>query len=379
MDDTAFLPTQGAFYPGGIWERKGDEIKDPKDPAARGDVNAVEKEMQEAAESDTVDKDESAENNESVDLVDKVEPNRPLKATLRSPAKETSIPSVASEQNLKNRVVRSQSFTSVSSAPAVVATEIVNVSGTSPFRDNTDWTAEAATRAIAQRTRVTDSPKLSTDSESGSRPISLQSNSSLEDALQEDQEKNSKVPEIAPLSLLDRSASAPPSPTQDAPSAEQLPSLQPPKRSSTFSLDREAALSSRVSQATGAAREMLKTRLNTYLAKRQQSKLEKQILTKDRDLLVNSIKPRTRLPSGSSPNLVEKSEDEDIDSGPLPFENKMSPIFPPNEFSARSPGYGPSAMMTIPSTMANARPPSTGETSAILHQLLLHSLHDLRK
>src|SRR5208282_2196966 len=206
MDDTAFLPTKGAFYPGGIWEREDDEIENPNDPAARGDVDAVQKEMQEATEGDNVDKEESAENSESVDSVDKLEPKRQLKATLRSPGKETSVPSEASEQNLKSRVVRSQSFTSVSSAPAVVATEIVNVTGTSPSRDNTDWAAEAAARAIAQRARVSDSPKLSTDSESGSRPISLKSDSSLEDALQEDREKNSKDPEVASLSLPDRSS-----------------------------------------------------------------------------------------------------------------------------------------------------------------------------
>ena len=360
MDDLSFLPTTGAFYPGGIWERKDDEIEYPNDPAARGDVDAVEKEMQRAAQGDSVDKDEWRENGESADSVDKLEPKRLLKATLRSPAKETSVPSVASEPNLKSRPARSQSFTSVSSAPAVVRTEIVNVAGTSPSRDNADWAAEAAARAIAQKARVTDSPKLSTDSESGSRPVSLKSDSSLEDASQEDREKNLKDPGFVPLSFTDRSASAPPSPTYNTSSAEQSPSL---RMTSAFSRDRDAALSSRVSQATGAAKEMLKTRLNTYLAKRQQSKLEKQILTKDRDLLVNSIKPRTRLPTDSSPNLVEKSEDEDIDSGPLPFENKKSPIFPPSEFSVLSPEYGPSAMMTIPSTMVNARSPLAGETS----------------
>lgn len=363
MDDVSFLPTTGAFYPGGIWERKDNEIEDPNDPAARGDVDAVEKEMQRAAEGGNVDKDESAENSGSADSVDKLGPKRRLKATLRSPAKETSIPSVASEQNLKSRATRSQSFTSVSSAPAVVGTEIVNVAGTSPSHDNTDWAAEAATRAIAQKARVTDSPKLSTDSESGSRPVSLKSDSSLEDALRDDLEKNSKDPEIPAVSLAGRSASAPPSPTHDASPAEQSPSFQHSRGASTFSLSRDAALPSRVSQATGVAKEMLKTRLNTYLAKRQQSRLEKQILTKDRDVLANSIKPRTRLPSDSSPNLVEKSEDEDIDSGPLPFENKNSPIFPPSEFSARSPEYGPSVMMSIPSTMANARSSSAGETS----------------
>src|SRR5947207_933018 len=243
MDDSPFLPTAGALYPGGIWERKEDEIEDPNDPAARGDVDAVEKEMEAAALGDSVDKDESAENSEPTDSIDKLKPKRRLKETLRSPAKETSVPSVPSEQNLKSRASRSQSFTSIASAPAIVATEIVNVAGTSPSRDNSDWAAEAAARAIAQRARVTDSPKLSTDSESGSRPISLKSDSSLDDVLQEDREKSTKDPEIAPLSLADRSASAPPSPTHDTPSAERPPTLEPKRLISTFSLDREAALS----------------------------------------------------------------------------------------------------------------------------------------
>jgi hypothetical protein len=172
---------------------------------------------------------------------------------------------------------------------------------------------------------------------------------------------------IAPLSMKDRSASAPPdhSPTDDTQSIDSRFSQSSPRRNLVFSLDKDAALSSRVSQATGVAREMLKTRLNNYLARRQQAKLERQILTKDRDLLVNSTKPRTQLPSDSAPNIVVKDEDEDIDSGPLPFETKKPPIFAPNEFMARSPEYGPSAMMTIPSTMANARPPSPGSETPV--------------
>ena len=365
MDDIAFLPTNGEFYRGGIWERKDEKsVPESTDPASTGDVDAVQKQMEEEANGDIVSKDESAENSESADSINKLENKRRFKHTLRSPAKATAIPSTGSEQNLKSRVGRSQSFTSVASAPAVVGTDLVNVAGTSPTRDNADWAAEAAARAIAARARISDSPKLTADGgsdNSGSRPLSIKSASSIEGMSPVEGEKSAMDTEIPHLSLQDRSSSAPPdaSPPEGTTLPRDVkasPQVDAAKRTPTFTYDKNAALSTRVTQATGAAREMLKTRLDSYLARRQQQKLEKQILTKERDLLVNSTKPRTRLPSDSGPNLVVKTVDDDIDSGPLPFENKKSPMFAPVEFGGQSPGYGPSAMMTIPSTMANSRP-----------------------
>jgi len=366
MDDIAFLPTHGEFYRGGIWQRRDEEQEqeqEPTNPASTGDVDAVQKEMEEEANGDIVSKDESAEHSESADSVNKLEPKRRFKTTLRSPAKAVAIPSTGSEQNLKSRVGRSSSFTSVASAPAVVATDLVNIAGTSPTRDNADWAAEAAARAIAAKARISDSPKLGDGSSdnSGSRPLSIKSASSVEGMSPVEGEKGIMDADIPQPSLQDRSASAPPdaSPHEESTLSRDIkasPKVDPVKRTPTFTYDKNAALSTRVTQATGVAREMLKTRLDSYLARRQQQKLEKQILTKERDLLVNSTKPRTRLPSDSSPNLVVKAVDDDIDSGPLPFESKKSPIFAPAEFGAQSPGYGPSAMMTIPSTMANARP-----------------------
>jgi hypothetical protein len=367
MDDIAFLETDGEFYRGGIWQRRDDEpLPEPTDPASVGDVDGVQKQMEEEANGELVSKDESAEHSESTDSVHKLKPRERLKERLRSPGKAVAIPSPGPEQNLKSRVGRSSSFTSVASAPAVVSTDLVNVAGTSPTRDNTDWAAEAAARAIAARARLGDSPKLSAEGSSdnsGSRPLSIKSASSGEGISPVDGEKGLVDAEIPHLSLQDRSASAPPdaSPTEGTVrerEAKMSSTLDPTKRTATFTYDKTAALSTRVTQATGVAREMLKTRLDSYLARRQQQKLEKQILTKERDLLVNSTKPRTRLPSDSSPNLVIKIVDDDIDSGPLPFENKKSPMFPATEFGGQSPGYGPSAMMTIPSTMANARRPS---------------------
>ena len=59
MDDSAFCPTQGEFYRGGIWQRKDEEsIPDPNDPAASGDVDAVEKQMEDATESEPAAKEE---------------------------------------------------------------------------------------------------------------------------------------------------------------------------------------------------------------------------------------------------------------------------------------------------------------------------------
>ena len=364
MDDIAFLPTEGEFYRGGIWQRRSDETEpESTDPAAVGDVEGVQKQMEEEANGDIVSKEESAEQSESAGSVNKLESKRRLKTTLRSPAKAIGIPSTGSEQNLKSRVGRSQSFTSIASAPAVVAADLVNVAGTSPTRDNADWSAEAAARAIAARARPSDSPKFSADGgsdNSGSRPLSIKSASSVEGMSPVEGEKGVIDTEILRSSFQDRSASAPPdsSPPEGTilpRDAETSPKSNPTKRTPIFSYDKNAALSTRVTQATGVARDMLKTRLDSYLARRQQQKLEKQILTKERDLLVNSTKPRTRLPSDSSPNLVIKTEEDDIDSGPLPFEKK-SPMFAPSEFGAQSNGYGPSAMMTIPSTMATARP-----------------------
>jgi hypothetical protein len=366
MDDIAFLPTTGEFYRGGIWKRRDDEPKpDPTDPAASGDVDAVEKELEREAIGDDAVQDDSAENGESTDSIVNVESKQRMNTTLRSPGKEVTSPANIAEQNLKTRVARSQSFTSVASAPAIVATDLINVAGTSPSRDNTDWSAEAAARAIAQKARMTENPKLGTDTPSdisGSRPISPKSYSSLEEGMQEDRDKSSKDTETLPSTLKDQSTSAPSdsnkhiaTPPIDSPNT---PPREHVRRSSAFSIDRDAPLSSRVSQATEAAKEMLKTRFNSYLARRQQSKLEKQILNKDRDLLVNSTRPRTLLPSESAPNFVQKPEDDDVDSGPLPYENERPPIFSPSEISTQSPEYGPSAM-TVPSTMASTRSPST--------------------
>jgi len=362
MDDIAFLPTTGSFYRGGIWERREDEpIKHPDDPAAVGDVDAVEKQMEAIAEGDTPgqasEDTKSEETNEGSDSVDNLQPKRRVRTTMQSPTRETASPSRLSDQNPKGRTGRSASFTSVSSAPAVVETDLINVTGTSPSRDNKDWAAEAAARVLAQKTRGQESPKANSEptSELNSRPLSLKSETSSPDLTNGQPAKDAEIP---PLSLHDRSMSAPP--TSPPNESETPKSAEPIKRTSALSFNKDGPLSQRVSQATGAATEMFKTRLNTYLAKRQQSKLEKQLLAQDRDLLVNAPKPRTRLPSDSTPNFVTKPEDEDVDSGPLPFGDTKSPGFPPAEF-ARSPGYGPSAMMMIPSTMANARPPTESE------------------
>jgi hypothetical protein len=370
MDDISFLPTKGSFYRGGIWERKEDDpTQHPNDPAALGDVSAVEMQMEGIAEGETAaqaaEDAKEDERSEASDSVESLQPKRRMQKTLRSPTRETAMPT-ASEPDLRGRTGRSASFTSVSSAPAVVATELINVAGTSPTRDSTDWSAEAAARALAQKARAQDSPKISSEPTSAlnSRPLSLKSEDSEKSATSSPDLTNgnlAKDAEIPPLSLQDRSASAPP--TIPPEESDFSKSTEPVKRTSTLGFDKDGAISKRVSEATGVAREMLKTRLNTYLARRQQSKLEKQILTKDRDLLINAPKPRTRLPSDSAPNLVIKLEDDDVDSGPLPFEDTKSPKFPSAEFSARSPGYGPSVMMTIPSTMANARPSDETATS----------------
>src|SRR5579859_2313915 len=145
MDDTAFLPTEDEFYRGGIWKHLDTEPEEnkPTDPALTGDVEAVEKQMASDAakgeESPSVP--DSADQSESADSLDPLVPTRKLRQSLRSPGKETAVPKVASEGNLKGRVGRSGSFASVASAPAVVATDMVNVSGTSPARDNVDWAA----------------------------------------------------------------------------------------------------------------------------------------------------------------------------------------------------------------------------------------------
>ena len=362
MDDSAFCPTNGEFYRGGIWQRREEEsVPDPNDPAGSGDVEGVEKQMENATENEPAAKEDSQEHSESPDLLEKLEPKRRFKTTLRSPAKpQPGLP--ASDPNLRGRVSRSSSFTSVASAPATVGADFVNVAGTSPSRDESRKVAEAAARAIVNRQRMNDSPKLDLESnnESGSsRPMSIHSASSLDD----EPSRLKKVDEPSVLSMVDeRPGSAPPN-TQSLSSetvdvqAREVPQL-PTRRSSSIASEKNAMFASRVSQATDAAKDMLKTRLNTYLAKRQQSKLQKQILTNDRDELVNSIKPRTRrLASEISTDLEQKNDNEDIDSGPLPFENKKSPLFAPSEFSAlSSPGYGPRAMMTIPSTMSNVRP-----------------------
>lgn len=359
MDDSSFLPTKGEFYPGGIWERKNEESEShPSDPAARGDVEGVEKEMEEATDSEPAVKDRPLEHSESADSLEKLEPKRQFRTTMRSPIKEPIKP--PSEQILKGRVSRSQSFTSVASAPAVVGADFVNVTGISPSRDDSKRVAEAAARAIVNRQKMNESPKLSTDGTpdlSVSRPVSLKSCSSLDD----EPAGNRELDDPVTLSVVaERPESAPPTlETKDDSVATQTRDVpdSPVRRQSSISSEKPAVFASRVSQATDAAKDMLKTRLNTYLAKRQQSKLQKQILSNDRDELVNSIKPRTRrLPSEVSTDLDQKNESEDIDSGPLPFETKKSPLFAPSEFSIlSSPGYGPSAMMTIPSTMANAR------------------------
>lgn len=373
MDDIAFFQTTDEFYRGGIWKRRDDEPQpDPNDPAASGDVAAVEKEMEREAIGDEPVKEDSAGNSESADSTVNLEPTQRMKTTLISSANEPASPVNISEQKLKRRVSRSQSFTSVASAPAIVATDLINVAGTSPSRDNTDWSAEAAARAIAQRARITESPRLGTDTPSdfsGSRPISLKSDSSPEEVAHEDRGESSKDVETLPSLLKDHSASMTPDSNTNTATppidSQNTPPREHARRSSAFSMDRDTPLSSRVSQATEAAKEMLKTRFNTYLAKRQQSRLEKQILNKDRDLLVNSAKPRTQLPSESAPDFVQKPEDDDLDSGPLPYEDKKSPMFPPSEYSTLSHGYGPSASMTIPSTMTNTRSPSIGtETPA---------------
>lgn len=370
MDDTAFIPTTGEFYRGGIWQRKDEEEKHPLDPALSGDVEGVEKEMEATAKGDSTPKEESPENSESADSVDQLEPRRRVKTTLRSPSKESTTPKVASEQNLRSRLGRSASFTSVSSAPAVVATDPVNVSGTSPSRDTVDWAAEAAARAIAQKARISDSPKLNADIpgdivEPGPS-LSDRLSSSADDPQLETVEKTSGelTEESVHMTLENQSEPVLPTTDREVGTSPLRPASQASKPISP-SPEKEALFSTRVSQATGAAKDMLKSRLNTYLAKRQQSKLQKQILTNDRDLLVNSIKPRTRLPSETSPKLDPKSEDDDLDSGPLPFENKKSPLFAPSEFTAlSSPVYGPSAMMTIPSTMANSRPSMPDRTTS---------------
>jgi len=359
MDDSAFCPTNGEFYRGGIWQRKDeDSVPDPNDPAASGDVEGVEKQMQDATETGPVAKEESPEHSESGDSLETLEPKRRLRTTMRSPAKEQPV-NPPSEQLSKGRVSRSSSFTSVSSAPAVVGADFVNVSGTSPSRDESRKMAEAAARAIVNRQRMNDSPKLNlegTNESGGSRPISIKSLSSLDD---EPADKKADEP-VIPSIPDERPESAPPTTETTNEGTDVQPRDVPPlpRRPSSVSPEKNPVFAARVSQATDAAKDMLKTRLNTYLAKRQQSKLQKQILANDRDELVNSIKPRTRRLTSEVPkDLDQKDDDEDIDSGPLPFESKKSPLFPPSEFSPfSSPGYGPSAMMTIPSTMSNARP-----------------------
>lgn len=359
MDDSSFLPTNGEFYRGGIWQRKDEESEpDPNDPAARGDVEGVEKQMEEATETQPAVKDRPLKHSESADSLEKLEPKRRFKTTMRSPTKEQPI-KPPSEQILKGRVSRSQSFTSVASAPAVVGADFVNIAGTSPSRDESRRVAEAAARAIVNRQKMNESPKLRTDGTpepSGSRPVSINSCSSLDD---EPAGNGETVDPAVPSIVGERPDSAPPTvETEDDSVSMQTRDVpnSPVRRLSSMSSEKNVVFASRVSQATDAAKDMLKTRLNTYLAKRQQSKLQKQILSNDRDELVNSIKPRTqRLPSVST-DLDQKIEREDIDSGPLPFETKKSPLFAPSEFSVlSSPDYGPSAMMTIPSTMANAR------------------------
>ena len=357
MDDTAFVSTIGEIFRGGIWQRREDHEEQPSDPAAAGDVDAVEKEMEETAKGTETPREESAENSESADALEHLEPKRRMKTTLRSPTKEPTTPKMASEQNLRGRVGRSSSFTSVASAPAVVATHPVNVSGTSPSRDSIDWAAEAAARAIAQKARASDSPKLNADVPGDiiEAALSLTDKSSVS----EEGSIAETVHGENPMSLENHSE--PVLPRSETIVDNKLSRTLTPK----FGPAEREALSTRVSQATGAAKDMLKSRLNTYLAKRQQSKLQKQILTNDRDRLVNSVKPRTRLPSESSTELEPKAEDDDIDSGPLPFESKRSPMFAPSEFNHHSsPSYGPSVMMTIPSTMANARPSPPSETPA---------------
>jgi hypothetical protein len=353
MDDTAFLPTKGEYYRGGIWKHQEEKSEEPPDSAAAGDIDAVEKEMEDKAQGDETPKEESAENSESTDAVEQLEPKRRMRTTLRSPVGDAATPKVASEQNLRSRMGRSASFTSVASAPAVVATDPVNVIGTSPSRDTVDWAAEAAARAIAQKAKASESPRLSADVPGDL----LEPTPSLPEIVSTSEEEKASTESMrdeVPMTLENNSEPVLSKP--DPAVAGKLSRSSTP--SSRFGLaNKDALFSTRVSQATDAAKDMLRTRLNTYLAKRQQSKLQKQILTNDRDLLVNSMKPRTRLPSDTSPELASKPDDEDIDSGPLPFENKKSPLFAPSEFgSLQSPGYGPSVMMTIPSTMANARP-----------------------
>lgn len=363
MDDIAFLPTKGEFYRGGIWERTDESPPTTlsNDPATRGDVEAVEKAMEEAAEGELAPlTKETAEQSEASDVVDPLEIKSPrLKSSLRSPNKETSLPN--SDQVLKKRVSRSQSFTSVTSAPAVVGTDLVNVAGTSPSRDNADWSAEAAARVIAQRARVEVSPNLTTTAGTEEvHPTSLRSDSSP-DLIGDSPPRDMEIP---PLSLNDRSASAPPDHvTEDNSGSKSTKSI---RRFPTFATDKDATISSRVGQATEIARDMLRTRVNSYLARRQQSKLEKQILTKERDLLVNSLKPRTRMPSDPTidPDGSKTREDDDIDSGPLPFENPKSPKFSSEpDFHHAPAGYGPSVTMAIPSTMANARPSSDSDSN----------------
>ena len=152
MDDSSFLPTNREFYQGGIWQRKDQESEpDPNDPAARGDVEGVEKQMEEATETEPAVKDRTLERSESADSLEKLEPKRRFKTTMRSPAKEQPV-RPPSEQIQKGRVSRSQSFTSVASAPAVVGADFVNIAGTSPSRDESRRVAEAAARAIVNHT-----------------------------------------------------------------------------------------------------------------------------------------------------------------------------------------------------------------------------------
>jgi hypothetical protein len=375
MDDHAFLPTEGQFFRGGIWERQEEEVEEPADSTVTGDVSAVDKEIEKEIEKeleanlkdDIITTDQSGENSESADSPERLEPKPKMKNRARSPAMETVKPEARSEQNLRGRLGRSSSITSVSSAPAVVATDLINVVGTSPGRDNVDWAAEASARALAQRVRANEIPKLNanipTDVVEPFPPVSHQPSRSLDDTSKVTDEKSENMSGFE--TALGDGQSTPPDPAEDASS---IKSTSRTFRTSSMFGEKDQLFSTRVSQATGVAKDMFKSRLSTYLAKRQQTKLQKQILSNDHDLLVNSIKPRTHLPTEIVTATIDSKPDvDDIDSGPLPFDNRRPAVYAPGEYSPTtlaSPGYGPSAMMTIPSTMANARPPSSSSSSA---------------